>query len=190
MSESDYCLSGGADGSDLLWGKAAKAMGHHVVHFSFAGARTKADKDEIVILTAAQLRIADEVCLRANQMLHRRFPPRSTHVLNLLRRNWYQVETAQSLYAISSLVNGSVSGGTAWAVAFFLIQHKMAACAAYVFDQETCHWHQWTGASWEPIYEPPMPEGIWAGIGTRNINIVGKLAICALMNYWPLHKKC
>ena len=89
--KANWCLSGGAEGSDLRWGTVAKAIGHGVIHFSFAGHRTLAAADELVILTAAQLAEADQYCHRANQTLKRHFPAKSAHINNLLRRDWYQV---------------------------------------------------------------------------------------------------
>lgn len=183
----DWCLSGGADNADLAWGEAAKHAGHGVIHFSFAGHRSAAPSSEIVRLNTQALEAADLRCMRANLTLRRKFPPKSLRVRNLLRRNWYQVETAGSCYAVSTLVDGQVAGGTAWAVAMFLDKHDSAPCAAYVFDQVACRWFRWSGF-WEPIYEPPVPAGIWAGIGSRQLTPIGRLAINVALNYWPVRK--
>jgi hypothetical protein len=121
-------------------------------------------------------------------LLQKRFSPKS-RFSNLLRRNWYQVRDSDSCYAISSIKDNLVQGGTGWAVAMFINLHDGAKCPVYVFDQIVSHWFQWTGAVWEPIYEPPPPEGIWAGIGTRNINWIGSLAIKVLMDYAPTSTK-
>jgi hypothetical protein len=177
-----WCLSGGADQSDLLWGAAAKSRGHGVIHLSFAGHKTAAPTDGLVCLDATRLEQADEHCRLANEILHRTFPPRSKIVTNLLRRSWYQVETATSCYAISSIKDGQVVGGTAWAVTMFLLKNNLAACAAYVFDQEAGYWYRWDDG-WRRIYEPPKPSDIYAGIGTRKLNFVGRLAIRVLMDY-------
>lgn len=187
MTDENWCLSGGADGADLAWGAAASACGHRVTHFSFSGARTSAPRDELVYLSPSLLVEADSHCAEANKALHRKYPPRSTTVQNLLRRSWYQVETAESVYAISTLVNGEVAGGTAWACRYFLDRHNSKPCACYVFDQEKCRWHQWRGL-WEPIYEPPQPQSVWAGIGTRKLNSMGGLAIRVALDYWPQRK--
>jgi hypothetical protein len=180
----NWCLSGGADGADLMWGQAAKLAGHGLIHFSFDGAHSVAMKADVVRLSPAMLAAADPFCVQANATLHRQYPPRSKYVRRLLQRNWYQVESSESLYAISRIANGQVAGGTAWAVEMFLNINKRAACPAYVFDQEDCRWYQWNGA-WETIYEPPRPRGIWTGIGSRKINVLGRLAIGASLDYWP-----
>lgn len=185
----NWCLSGGAIGADLLWGKVAGLKGHGVVHFSFKRHRTGAPRHEIVELSAQQLQEADHYCRNAGNYICRHFPPNSNFVANLLRRNWYQVRDADACYAISSIKDGMVQGGTGWATAMFILKHNMVKCPVYVFDQDVSHWFQWTGAAWEPIYEPPPPQGVWAGIGTRKLNWVGSLAIKVLMDYAPTSTK-
>ena len=196
-SNANWCLSGGADGADLQFGMCAGARGDGVIHFSFKGHETAAPEAEVVILTDLQLRAADSYCKAANKTLKRRFPAKSSKVNNLLRRDWYQVETAQSCYAVSTfeqppaltiplgtvLPNLRVKGGTAWGVQMFIDRHYGEACECFVFDQILCHWFRWIGSGWQCIYEPPKPEGIYAGIGARDMLPVGKLAIRVLMDY-------
>jgi hypothetical protein len=116
-------------------------------------------------------------------------------VTNLLRRDWYQVAGAESCYAVSTLklpgptiplgqiITGTVQGGTAWAVQMFIDRHDGDACACYVFDQVLCHWFRWHGDGWECLYEPPMPSGVYAGVGSRDLLPIGKIAIRVAMNY-------
>ena len=184
----NVCLSGGADGSDLQWGMVAGTAKHTVLHFSFKGHKSQAPQSEIVLLDDSQLRDADPYCVATKSFVKRWFPPKSPYVANLLRRNWYQVRDAEACYAVSTFKNGDVQGGTAWAVAMFINKFNQDPCPAYVFDQDECHWYQWTGL-WTPIYEPPVPTGIWAGIGTRDLNIGGKLAIRIALNWKHVRDK-
>lgn len=171
------CRSGAAEGADSLWGEMAARHDHQVTHYTFAGYKVRATRGEIVELSETQLAMADQHCQTANVLLQRHYPPNNAYVHNLLRRNWYQVVGSASLYAVSSIdKNQQVAGGTAWAVAMFLIKHDLRPCAAYVFDQEVRHWFAWQGA-WVAIYQPPRPQGIYAGIGTRKLNLNGRLAI-------------
>lgn len=140
------------------------------------------------MLNDAQLREADPFCTRANATLCRSFPPRSNFAANLLRRNWYQVRDSNACYAVSTIKNGMVQGGTAWATALFIDKHNGAACACYVFCQEASHWFVWDG-TWEQIYEPPPPSGIWAGVGSRELAPNGKLAIRVLLDWNGLRTK-
>lgn len=192
------CLSGGAPGSDTYWGKAAEQIGHQVIHFSFNGHKTMVSNP--VILSETILATADPYCIKANETLHRRYPPKSKNVQNLLRRNWFQVEATGSLYAISHfdqadkvmalkpMAVGSslpertqVSGGTAWAVELFINRYNRETCECYVFDQIICYWFQWRG-EWVRIYQPPKPSGIYTGIGSRKLLPIGMLAIRVLMD--------
>ncbi len=156
----DVCVSGGARGSDVLWGLAAAARGHHVVHYSFAGHKAATGKG-LVYLGARELADVDWYLECANKILERKYPPTSLYVHNLLRRNWFQINPAKSLYAVSTFKHGQVTGGTAWAVVMFLLKFAMAPCPAYVFDQELCFWYQWVG-EWQKMYEPPPPEDVYA----------------------------
>jgi hypothetical protein len=156
-----------------------------VTHFSFAGHRYKVPKRQLVVLTEAELAAADRYCRRANETLGRRYPPRSQLVHNLLRRNWYQVESARSCYAVSTFKDGEIDGGTAWAVQMFIDAHAPGPGRLYLFDQAICRWHEWLGDCWKPIYTAPPPSGVYAAVGTRELNIVGRLAINVLFDFWP-----
>lgn len=178
----DICLSGGADDADLLWGMTAGKAGHQVFHFSFRGHETQAPTDEIVVLTENQLKEADPYLEKANASLKRRWPASSYTVRSLLRRNFYQVKDAYSVYAVSKIKDGKVDGGTAWAVQMFLDRHEGQPCACYVYDQTSASWYKWEGF-WVQIDAPPFPSGIWAGIGSRKLKPHGRTAIKTLMGY-------
>lgn len=185
----NICLSGGADGSDLQWGMNAGRDGQSVIHWSFEGHKSGAPAQEQVILTQEQLERADEALKRASKPLKRPWPgKRSQNVKSLLRRNWYQVRWAESVYAVGSFRHdGVVNGGTGWAVQMFLDRHAQLAqfepLPLYVFDQENGQWFQYVGG-WKAIDAPPKPQGIWAGIGTRELNSAGKWAIRNLFGWF------
>jgi hypothetical protein len=173
-------LSGGADGADYEWGLAALEKGHDVIHWSFAGHKSK-DPEHTHILTQDELLEADDRLLFANKSIRRQWPAKDNYINNLLRRNWYQVATAESLYAVSTLKkDGSVlgvNGGTAWGIQLFLDRVGPRA-KIYFFDQYKNQWFVWDDG-WEKeqiIYIPP-PSGVYAAIGTRNLNSDGLAAI-------------
>lgn len=183
MLADNVCLSGGAVGADLMWGMTAGSAGHSVIHWSFKYHRSDAPPQEIVCLSEAQLLVADKYLTRANRTLRRRTLSKgSQSVLNLLRRNWYQVEHAERVYAVSEVHGNAVKGGTGWAVQMFIDRHNGYPCEAYVFDQMLEQWFCWKG-KWEEIPLPPKPHGVWAGIGTRKLNTAGKTAIRSLMEW-------
>lgn len=178
-SEETICMSGGADGSDTWWTKEAKKVGHKVINWSFRGHGSKCSSLQIV--GDKDLALADPALNRANLSLKRKFPTKTPVVNNLLRRNYYQIKDAKSLYAISSISNGLVDGGTGWAVQMFLdrmVIDKTEGLNAYVFDQKSRQWYQYeVGNGWIKIERPPVPTGIYAGIGTRDLVESGIKAI-------------
>jgi len=184
----NICLSGGAKGSDAQWGMNAGRDGQSVIHWSFEGHKHFVAEQEVVRLSQDQLLRADDALKLASKTLKRPWPgKRSLNVKSLLRRNWYQVAWAESVYAVSTINDkGLVDGGTGWAVQMFL--DRLAKLAEfepiplYVFDQIKEQWFQWIGG-WKPINTPPKPEGIWAGIGTRDLNDAGKWAIRNLFGW-------
>lgn len=175
----NMCLSGGADGSDLQWGMCAGRAGHMVVHFSFAGHKSNAPTIEITELSQNMLDEADPFIEKANKTLNRRIGSLSCFVRNLLRRNWYQVRHAERVYAVSTIKDGLVHGGTAWAVQMYI---DAGGTEAYVFDQDQECWLVWSGKGWIDVV-PPEPNGVWAGIGSRDLKPSGKKAIRTLLRY-------
>jgi len=177
----NICLSGGAIGADYLWGEVASMFGHQIVHFGFAGHRSKVPRATIYTLTEEALLDADPYLVRANKTLDRRWPVRDHHVASLLRRNFYQVIETDSVYAVASLDRGHVAGGTAWAVQMYLDRFDRGVeLPCYVFDQNVGTWTQWDGDGFLEIDLPPRPAGLWTGIGTRKLNTAGTNAIMGI----------
>lgn len=181
MIGENVCLSGGADGADLQFGMTAGMLGHSVIHWSFNRHKSSAPKEELVELSEEQLVKADPYLVRANKTVGRRIPI-NLYVKNLLRRNWYQVQHAERVYAVAPIEHGQVQGGTAWATQMFIDRYDGAPCECYVFDLITEKWFVWKG-DWIEIESPPQPFGIWAGIGSRKLSTAGKNAIRTLMGY-------
>lgn len=179
----NLCLSGGAAGSDLQWGMCAGRAGHGVIHWSFARHRTFAPREEVVILTERQLHEADPFLVEANKTLHRTVPFNKPHIMNLLRRDYFQVQWSNRVYVVSTVDrDDTVKGGSGWAVQMFL--DRKPDGEVYLFDQKAGRWLSWQ-AGWAVILTPPKPFGIWAGIGARDLLLNGKEAIRALMEYTP-----
>jgi hypothetical protein len=178
----DLCLSGGAQGSDLQWGMCAGTAGHDVIHWSFDGHQVDAPVVEVVRLTDEQLAIADPFIKVASKRLNKQ-PPYRAWVKRLIQRNYYQVAWAQSVYAVTDIINNVPQGGTAWAIAMYLDRTCEHHC--YVYDQTRASWYVWSDwdKAWLAIDSPPAPKGVWAGIGSRDLTTAGKVAIRELLNY-------
>lgn len=174
----NICLSGGANGSDVAWGKYASQIGHKVVHFSFQGHRTDAPAETLIRLSTERLEIADPFLQKANKILKRHLPYDKPWIMNLLRRNYYQIKDSESLYAIGTFKNHMIDGGTAWAVVLFQLERLNLPC--FFFDQFLKQWFGYDG-QWDRINTPTKPSGVWTGIGTRALNEYGETAIKNLL---------
>lgn len=174
LSSDNLLLSGGADGADYQWAKYANMRDHAIIHWTFDGHKSKCPEQHIVQLSTEQLMSADKFVRRANKSLKRKFPSKNDFVNNLLRRNYYQVQWASAVYAISSLdKDGLVDGGTGWATQMYMDRflydrEEFENCCLYLYDQVDEKWLTWRG-KWSYIDVPPTPHGIYAGIGTRKI---------------------
>lgn len=182
----NICLSGGADGADIAWGIAAEQAGHEVVHWSFSGHKSIANS--LCELSSSQLEVADHYLELANKSLLRKWPTSNITVNNLLRRNFYQIYYSDSVYAVSNFKEDKsllkISGGTAWACQMFVdrwlhTDTNIDTCQLYLFDQISEKWYSWKG-TWSNIDKPPCPQGVYAGIGTRDITNAGLNAICSV----------
>lgn len=156
--------SGGAIGSDTMWGEIGEEYGVVSNHY-YHGAKTPNGNIEI---TEEQFERGKQYVYKANETLHRR----PDKYMNLLARNWIQVENSDAVFAIGQLKNNVVDGGTGWAVQMAIDVNK----PVYVFDQERNKWYTKVDEDWIEINTPTLTPN-FAGIGTRNINQNGIKAI-------------
>lgn len=174
--KNNICLSGGADGADLIFGEHALKNNHTVIHWSFNSHYPKSQKDCVVRLTEQDLLKADPLLTEANKYLNRTFPTSSNFVNNLLRRNYYQIKDTSTVYAISNISNNLVEGGTAWAVYMYLVLHDFKECPVFVFSQKDNKWFTWN-STWVETTNVPKPINVYTGIGSRQLSDNGKNAI-------------
>jgi hypothetical protein len=176
------CVSGAARGADALWGERATRSGHAVVHWSFEGHRRHVPERDVVILSDERLESAEPFLESAAAALGRPWPPATMHAQQLLRRNYFQILWSDAIYTIADRdARGGIKGGTAWAVQMFIARFEGRPCRAFLFDQTAGLWNSWEGDGWAPIVRPPLPAGIWAGIGTRNLSPAGAAAVGQLL---------
>ena len=185
LNAPNIMLSGGAEGADTAFSKAASSAGHQVVHWTFAGYKSKLKKG-IYQLSEEHLIGSEHAVNRANKNLLRSYPSKNDHINNLLRRNYFQVRWSESVYAIGRLDDSNsmlkIAGGTAWACQmyvdrFIYDQEPMSLCKLYLFDMNTEKWYQWNKIWYDLAEQPPIPVGVYAGIGSRDISDTGKSAI-------------
>lgn len=183
-SNINYCQSGGAIGADTLWIEAAKRAGHEYINYVFETHRSS-NNEGSKVLSQQDLNLADPLLCMANKVLKRKFPTKSDHVNNLLRRNYWQVKNTNSVYAVAGLDidTGLVIGGTAWAIEVFKILYPDSN-EIYLYDSRREQWFQWELIKWNKISleDVTEPSGLWTGIGTRDIDSQGEAAILAVFN--------
>lgn len=204
-------LSGGAKGADCYWAKAASAAGHQVIHWSFEGHKSY-DPDNTLILDDETLKEADIRLEMAKLSMKRSIPYHKPWIANLLRRNWFQVQYAESVYAVGTLNDKAVfasenlplsrkphvdrmgvNGGTAWACQMYFdrwVEESNKLCSAFTFnldffDQEKNLLYTFRPFSKDWIAVSMVmgpPKGIYAAIGTRDLNDHGKAFIDRLFS--------
>lgn len=162
--------SGGAIGSDTAWDTIGREFGMtNNKHYYFEGYKTPNGNTSIPISLKNE---ADVKLKEANKTLGRKFPTSKEYVNNLLRRNWWQVKNSDSIFAISTITDNKVDGGTGWAVHMAIAENK----PVYVFDQKINKWFTWSNNKFVEVDTPVLTKN-FAGIGTREINENGKQAI-------------
>lgn len=170
--------SGGCPGSDMTWEKLGKQCGIKTISYSFRG--HKQEGEFPYIMNTEELLEGWEHVKIAAPSLYRplsniEFNP---YVRNLLCRNWFQVKHSDTIFAIGSFFNDKrtrVNGGTGWAVQMGIDNDR----TVYFFDQPTCSWYIYMKEhkKFVQLYETPKLTENFAGIGTREINTDGEIAI-------------
>lgn len=156
--------SGGAVGSDTVWGELSGQYGAVSEHY-WHGKRTENGNHEI---TEEEFEEGKEHVLEANKTLHRQ----PYKYMSLLARNYSQVKNAEEIFAIGHFKNKVVDGGTGWAVQMAIDVGKIVN----FYDQDRDVWGRYSNGKWERIDTPVLTKN-FAGIGTRKLNDKGWMAI-------------
>lgn len=173
MNSADVILySGGALGAESCFGEFAEKYGIDEVNFSFEGHETGRTRG-IRILNHEELKQGDVSQSYVSSLMHRTYP--NTPILKkVLQTIWFQVNSAQEIFVIGTiLADNTVKGGTGWGAEFAKLCNK----TLYVFDQVKNSWFNWNGVQWDDCAEPIITNIHFAGTGTRILNENGKKAI-------------
>jgi hypothetical protein len=172
MKASDCILfSGALTGAEAKFGEMAEKYGIQEVNFTFEG-REAARARGLRTLTHEELQKGDVSMSYVSKLLKRRYP-HTDSIKKILQTIWYQVNNAQQIFVVGSVLDdGTVSGGTGWGAEFAKLCNK----SLFVFDQDKGHWLHWSGSEWEPA-EPTITEIHFAGMGTRFLTERGAKAI-------------
>lgn len=169
--------SGGCQGADMEWDRIGRELGFNN-HKHYRPADLKAADSETKQLIETDVLATASALGRPTT----EFPGK-----DLVRRNWFQANGADAIFAISYLiqplgidrrgfVNNTgkeiVAGGTAWACEMAIQMGK----PVHVFDTVTNQWYRWDGAIFQPEETPILTEN-YAGIGSRNVTDTARQAI-------------
>ena len=124
--------SGGAPGADMCADKYFSEFAD-VVHYSFDGHGVFGAKGEVIKLTEKELSVADLMYEKARAALGRN-KTANQFILNLCRRNFYQVREVQLVIAVGELEDDMLhaKGGTAYAIEYA----KELGKTIIIYDQE------------------------------------------------------
>ncbi len=168
FSETEYVNhSGGAVGSDTYWGEIGGMYGVVSEHY-WRGTRSENGNHEI---SREEFEKGKKHVLKANETLHRR----PEKYMNLLARDYTQVDNSDEIFAIGFVKNKQVAGGTGWAVQMAIDDGK----PVNLFDQQRKRWFRNENGKWD-FSETPVLTHNFAGIGTRQLDDNGKNAIKAV----------
>ena len=180
--------SGGAQGSDSVWGEIGEKYGVISKHYytgetsqyNAPGGNTEISSEDY---EEGRYKVAQAAKANYGYQYSTMKDPR-------LIRNWAQVKYADAIFAIGNLVNKgqklfpnqkndtrlashvAVTGGTGYAVEMAIQSGK----PVYVFDQKRLQWYKNINGNWSKSDTPTLTNN-FAGIGTREINEYGRQAI-------------
>lgn len=171
-------LSGGASGADSVFDEYANNAGHDIYHYVVMS--HKGLNGQIFIPTDELYEKAKFLLIKTNSALKRDISKLSNYSLKLLLRNMIIAgKTGTAMYAVTQLLDGKISGGTAWGIQAAIILNRYPV---YVYCQNQSKWFTWAEKYFIDIDDVPEPTGIYSGIGSRDIKQNGIIAIKKLYN--------
>ena len=163
--------SGGAMGSETVFGELSERYGLQEINFSFEGhsqSRSRGRK----LLSERELAAGDVSLLYVSRRLKRNYSKESV-IRKVLQSIWHQVSWSDQIFVIGLIQeDGTVVGGTGWAVELARMWRKNL----WVYDQEKTTWFRWINDAWAPGV-PVIEATRFCGTGTRNIQTEGARAV-------------
>ncbi|BHH82134.1 hypothetical protein [Desulforhopalus sp. 52FAK] len=171
MDLSKYTLySSGLKGAESTFGDEAEKAGIREVVYSFDGHKLSREKN-VEILDKEQLERGDISMELASRMLNRTYYE-TEKIRKVLQTIFHMVNSGHQVFVIGSIQeDGSVKGGTGWAVELA----KMFNRPLHVFDQPQKKWFTWNN-EWKED-SPKIEYETFVGSGTRYLSDAGREAI-------------
>ncbi len=162
--------SGGLKGAETVFGETAEKYAVNEVIFSFAGHKLNREKNT-VILSEEELERGDISMELASRMMHRTYYE-TEKIRKVLQSIFHMVNSGHQVFVIGSIQeDGSVKGGTGWAVQLAKIFNR----PLHVFDQPREQWFTWKDG-WQED-QPRIKYDTFVGSGTRYLSDAGRNAI-------------
>lgn len=163
--------SSGLKGAEATFGETADKMGINEVIYSFEGHKLAREKN-VSILSQEELERGDISMELASRMLNRTYYE-TEKIRKVLQTIFHMVNSGHQVFVVGSIQDdGSVKGGTGWAVELA----KMFNRPLHVFDQPKKQWFTWQQNSWKED-SPKIEYDTFVGSGTRYLNDAGREAI-------------
>lgn len=171
MEKSSCTLySSGLKGAEATFGEEAEKHGVNDVVYSFADHKLTREKN-VTVLKQEELERGDISMELASRMLNRTYYE-TDKIRKVLQTIFHMVNSGHQVFVIGSIQeDGSVKGGTGWAVELA----KMFNRPLHVFDQPQKKWFTWKN-EWRED-SPRIEYSTFVGSGTRYLNDAGREAI-------------
>jgi len=171
MNPKDCTLySGGLKGAETAFGESAEKYLVNEVIYTFEGHKLSRDSN-VVVLSEDDLERGDISMELASKMLNRTYYE-TEKIRKVLQTIFHMVNSGYQVFVVGSIQeDGSVKGGTGWAVQLA----KMFNRPLHVFDQPSEKWFTWQEGWQEDT--PKIKYGTFVGSGTRYLSDSGHHAI-------------
>lgn len=162
--------SGGLKGAETVFGETAEKYSVNEVIFTFEGHKLSREKN-VRVLSKEDLERGNISMELASKMLNRTYYE-TDKIRKVLQTIFHLVNSGYQVFVIGSIQeDGSVKGGTGWAVQLA----KMFNRPLHVFDQPSGKWFTWK-EGWQED-SPRIQYDTFVGSGTRYLNDAGRIAI-------------
>ncbi len=167
--------SGGLKGAEATFGEAAENRNIKEIIYTFEGHKLSRDTNSVV-LTQEELERGDISMELASRMLNRTYYE-TDKIRKVLQTIFHMVNSGHQVFVIGTIQeDGSVKGGTGWAVELAKIFNR----PLHVFDQVLKKWFTWKDG-WQED-SPKIEYDTFVGSGTRYLNESGREAIDKLFS--------
>ncbi len=170
--EAEKCTlySGGLKGAESVFGETAEKYGVNEVIYTFEGHKLSREKN-VKVLSKEELERGNISMELASKMLNRTYYE-TEKIRKVLQTIFHMVNSGYQVFVVGSIQeDGSVKGGTGWAVQLA----KMFNRPLHVFDQPSATWFTWKDG-WQED-SPRIKYDTILGSGTRYLNDDGRAAI-------------